>query len=277
MSLLVLIVILPGSFFIRVDFIVRNFNLTLVVGSVLKLLSLPETDVLHLFSKSHDLVSFQVFLKCHFIFVTFLSIVRICCWFILIHLLTDPLVLFLISSSCHHFSKIKWSIWLIKLIISYLSLGRDISSCKVLLVLEVHLNFGCGSCNILRFDHKLRLILKVLLVLWSFDADLHRAIVIGLRYLIVNVHHLMLHSLNLTRKSTLNRIDKGVHLVNHVVDFFLDVLVLGINGSFLVLYLVFKAWGSNSSDWSWFFLTVFCIWRRIIHLKFKLHHQVFNI
>jgi hypothetical protein len=78
MSLLVLVVVLLGVFFVGVDFVVWNFDLTLVVGSVLKLLSLPETDVLHLFSKSHDLVSFQVFLKRHFIFVTLLSVIRIC-------------------------------------------------------------------------------------------------------------------------------------------------------------------------------------------------------
>lgn len=65
-----------GILFVGVDFVVWNFDLTLVVGSVLKLLSLPETHILHLLSKPKNLVSLQILLKCHLILVmTFLSVI----------------------------------------------------------------------------------------------------------------------------------------------------------------------------------------------------------
>ena len=69
---------LLGMLFVGVDFVVWCFYLSLVVSGVLKLLSLPETHVLHLFSESEDLVSFQVFLKSHFILAaTFISNIRV--------------------------------------------------------------------------------------------------------------------------------------------------------------------------------------------------------
>ena len=63
-----------GVFFVGVNFVVWNFNLTLVVGSILKLLSFPETNILHLLSKPEDLVSLEVLLECYLILVVaFLS------------------------------------------------------------------------------------------------------------------------------------------------------------------------------------------------------------
>ena len=91
---------------------------------------------------------------------------------------------------------------------------------------------------------------------WSFDANLE----VCLRnYLVVDVDHLVLHGLNLTGESFGNRIDKSIHLIDHVMNFLLYILMLSITGLLLFLNLIFKTRSPNSPYRSWLFLAIFGI------------------